>query len=191
MSRTSRLFPIALLLALVAGCATPPAQQRLPASNAAIRDFALEGRIAVKVDSKGYSANLKWRHAGEVDAVRLLSPVGTTIARLDANPGGAELVAADRKVYRSQDVESLTREILGWDLPLQGLQHWVVGRTDPGLPVTNEERDGRNRLTRFTQNGWTVAYQAYADDGVMPKRMTMIREALNLRLLIDRWDLGG
>jgi len=187
----SRLVPVALLLALVAGCAAPPVQQRLPSSNAAIRDFALDGRIAVKVEAKGYSANLKWRHAGAEDSVRLLSPVGTTIAQLDAGAGGAQLVAADKKVYRSQDVQSLTREVLGWDLPLQGLQHWVLGRTDPGLPVTAEERDGRDRLVRFTQNGWAVAYQAYAEDGVLPKRMTLVREGLNLRLLIDRWDLGG
>lgn len=188
MSRAPRLFLAALLLALLASCAVPM-RQRLPESNAAIRDFALDGRIAVKLDQRGYSANLKWRHAGETDSVRLLSPVGTTIAALEADPAGAKLVTADKKHYRSDDVESLTREVLGWDLPLQGLQHWVLGRPDPGLPISGEERDTRDRPQRFVQNGWRIAYLAFAGDGVLPQRMTLARNGLSLRLFIDRWSV--
>jgi outer membrane lipoprotein LolB len=192
VTRAPRFFlAVSLLAGMLTGCATSEVQQRLPDSNAALRDFTLDGRIAVKVEAKGYSANLKWRHQGEADSVRLLTPVGTTLAQLDAGPGGAQLVGADKKVYRSDDVESLTREILGWDLPLQGLQHWVLGRPDPGLPVAAEERDARNRLVRFSQNGWQIAYQAFAGDGVLPQRMTLARDSLRLRLLIDRWDVGG
>lgn len=191
MSHAPRLFLAASLLALLASCAMPPVQQRLPASNATIRDFALDGRIAVRVQARGYSANLKWRHAGEADSVRLLSPLGTTIATLDADATGAKLVAADKKVYRSQNVESLTRKVLGWDLPLQGLQHWVLGRPDPGLPISGEERDSRTRLLRFIQNGWQIAYLAYAGDSVLPQRMTLVRDGLSLRLVIDHWDVDG
>ena len=100
----------------------------------------LHGRIAVKLESRGYSANLQWRHEREADSLRLLSPVGTTIAQLDADAAGAQLVGSDKHVHRSGNVESLTREVLGWDLPLQGLQHWVLGRPDPDLPVDAAQR---------------------------------------------------
>ncbi len=186
----ARRYCIAALVVTFAGCATPPVEPRLPASNAAIQDFALEGRIAVKMDARGYSAHLKWRHIGEADSLRLFTPVGTTLARLDADAAGAQLVGSDKKVYRAENPESLTREALGWDLPLQGLQHWVLGRPDPGLPMSGEQRDTRNRLERFVQNGWQIAYQAYAGDGVLPKRMTLARGGLSLRLLVDRWDVG-
>ena len=190
--RAPRFLSVCLVLvALLAGCATPRAPRGLPASIDAITDFSLAGRVAVKAGAKGYSANLQWRHAGEADSLRLLSPVGTVIAQLEADPAAATLVTADRQVHRSDNVQDLTREVLGWDLPLKGLQHWVLGRPDPALPVEAEERDARGRLARFSQNGWRVNYLAYAGDGVLPSRMTLLHERLSLRLVIDRWDIPG
>lgn len=191
MQRAPRFLAVCFLLALLAGCATPRAPRDLPASNAAITDFSLAGRVAVKVETRGYSASLQWRHAGPTDSLRLLSPVGTAIAQLDADADGATLITADKKVHRSDNVQDLTREVLGWDLPLEGLQHWVLGRTDPALPVESEERDARGRFARFSQNGWRVSYLAYKDDGVLPSRMTLLHKRLSLRLVIDRWDIPG
>lgn len=188
---TVRFLAVCLALALAAGCATQRPQPDLPSSSAGLEDFSLEGRVAVKVEQKGYSANLRWRHAGDVDALRLLSPVGTTVATLDATPAGVTLVDADRKVHRSSDIEALTRDVLGWDLPLDGLRHWVLGRPDPAAPVDEQARDARDRLTRLSQSGWRIAYQAYAGDGVLPSRLTLVREGLNLRLVIDRWEFPG
>ena len=187
----ARFLPVCLAVFLAAGCATQRPQQPLPGSNERLEAFALEGRVAVKVGEKGYSANLRWRHTASADALRLLSPVGTTIATLDADPEGATLVDADRKVHRSTDIEALTRDVLGWDLPLAGLKHWVLGRPDPNAPVDEQARDARNRLTQLRQSGWRIAYPIYADDGVLPSRLTLVREGLNLRLVIDRWEFPG
>ncbi|HWA14410.1 MAG TPA: lipoprotein insertase outer membrane protein LolB [Burkholderiales bacterium] len=191
MRGAARFLLVCLALALAAGCATRPPQAPLPASNAGLQDFSLEGRVAVKVAQKGYSTNLRWRHSQAADALRLLSPVGTTIATLDATPEGVTLVDADRQVHRSRDIEALTREVLGWDLPLDGLKHWVLGRADPGAPVDEQARDDRNRLTRLRQSGWQIAYPAYAEDGALPARLTLTREGLHLKLVIDRWEFPG
>jgi len=184
-----RLFLSGLVLAVAAGCAAPRAPQALPATNAGIEAFALAGRVAVKVDQRGYSAKLSWRHALAGDQLRLLSPIGSVIAELQADAAGATLTAADKKVYRSSNVQALTRQVLGWDLPLDGLQHWVVGRAEPELPVQAEERDERGRLTKLTQNQWRIDYLAYAGDGALPSRMVLAYDNLTLRLIIDRWDL--
>ena len=179
-----------IVVAVVAGCATPRSPQTLPASNAAIGMFALAGRVAVKVEQRGYSARLNWRHGAGGDRLRILSPVGTVIAELEADASGATLTTADKKVYRSGDVQALTREVLGWDLPLEGLQHWVVGRAEPGWPVQAEERDARGRLTKLTQNEWRIDYLAYSGDSALPSRMLLAYGNLGLRLIIDRWDLS-
>ena len=191
MQRAPRFLAACFLLAWLASCATPRAPHDLPVANVAITDFSLAGRVAVKTGAKGYSAHLQWRHAGQVDSLRLLSPVGTVIAQLEADAAGATLVTADKQVHRSDNMQDLTREVLGWDLPLKGLQHWVLGRTDPALPVEAEQRDARGRLTQFSQNGWRVGYLAYTGDGVLPARMTLLHERLSLRLVIDRWDIPG
>jgi outer membrane lipoprotein LolB len=191
VSGAVRFLLACLALAVAAGCATRPPQAPLPPSNADLRDFALEGRVAVKLAQKGYSASLRWRHSPGADALRLLSPVGTTIATLDATPAGVTLVDADRRVHRSRDIEALTREVLGWDLPLDGLKHWVLGRADPSASVDDEARDARGRLSRLRQSGWQITYPAYAEDGALPSRLTLAREGLNLRLVVDRWEFPG
>jgi outer membrane lipoprotein LolB len=184
-----RLFATCIVLAVVAGCAAPRAPQALPASNAGLDTFSLTGRVAVKMEQRGYSAKLSWRHAAAGDRLRLLSPVGSVIAEIEADASGAMLTTGDKKVYRSGDVQALTREVLGWDLPLEGLQHWVVGRVEPVLPVQSEQRDVRGRLTTLTQNDWRISFLAYAGDSALPARMVLAYDRLSLRLIIDRWDL--
>lgn len=184
-----RLAATLVLFSLIAACAAPRAPQRLPASNAGIEAFALSGRVAVRAEQRGYSASLRWQHLAVGDSLRLLSPLGTVIAEVESDPEGATLTTGDRKVYRSADVQALTREVLGWDLPLAGLQHWVLGRPDPQLPVQAEERDARERLTRLTQNEWRIAYLEYAGDSALPARLTLAHDRLTLRLIVDRWDL--
>ena len=189
MPHLIRLFLTGIVLAVVAGCAASRAPQVLPASSAGINTFSLTGRVAVKLAQRGYSAKLTWRHAAAGDRMRLLSPVGSVIAELEADASGAVLTTGDKKEYRSGNVQALTREVLGWDLPLEGLQHWVVGRAEPGLPVQAEERDARGRLTRLTQNDWHISFLDYAGDSSLPARMALVYENLNLRLIVDRWDL--
>ena len=184
-----RIFATGIVLAVVAGCAAPRAPQALPASNAGIDTFSLTGRVAVKLEQRGYSVKLSWRHAAAGDRLRLLSPVGSVIAEIEADASGAMLTTGDKKVYRSGDVQALTREVLGWDLPLEGLRHWVVGRAEPVLPVQAEQRDVRGRLTTLTQNDWRISFLAYAGDSALPARMALAYDRLSLRLIIDRWDL--
>ncbi len=189
MPHPFRLFATGIVLAVVAGCAATRAPQVLPASNAGINTFSLTGRVAVKLEQRGYSAKLSWRHAAGGDRMRLLSPVGSVIAELEADASGATLTTGDKKVYQSGNVQALTREVLGWDLPLEGLQHWVVGRAEPGLPVQAEERDARGRLSKLTQNDWRISFLDYAGDSALPARIALVYDNLNLRLIIDRWDL--
>jgi outer membrane lipoprotein LolB len=190
----SRLL-LACILCLLAACASQ--RQPLPPSSAGIERFSLAGRVAVKVvgegnaPDRGYSANLQWRHAPEADSLRLLSPVGSVIAELESGASGATLVTGERKVYRATDVQALTREVLGWDLPLAGLRHWVLGRPDASRPAQAEERDALGRYTRFSQDGWRIAYPAYSADSALPSRVTLSHERLNLRLVIDEWTLPG
>lgn len=178
-----------ILVSLLVACAAPRAPQRLPLSNADIESFGLSGRVAVRADNRGYSASLRWKHQASRDSLRLFSPLGTVIAQVEVDADGAMLTTGDRKEYRSDDVQTLTRRVLGWDLPLSGLQHWVLGRPDPNLPVQAEERDAGARLTRLTQDDWRIAYLEYAGDSALPARMTLAHERLTLRLIVDRWDL--
>jgi outer membrane lipoprotein LolB len=183
------VFALCGFLAALPGCASTRTAQILPASNAAIVAFSLNGKVAVKLDDRGYTASLRWRHSATRDSLRLLSPVGSVVGEIEADGNGATLTTADRKVYRSNDAQSLTREVLGWDLPLAGLRYWVTGRADPDAPVQALERDDRQRLKNLTQNDWRITYLEYFGDSAMPARLSLAYDRLNLRLIVQQWEL--
>jgi outer membrane lipoprotein LolB len=186
--RLGMLALCAVLLAL-AGCASTRPAQVLPVSNVSIGAFSLNGRVAVKLDDRGYTASLRWRHSATRDSLRLLSPLGSVVGEIEADSDGATLTTGDKKVYRSNDVQSLTREVLGWDLPLAGLRYWVTGRADPAAPVQAQSRDDKKRLKSLMQNDWRIAYMEYFGDSAMPARLSLAYDRLNLRLIVEHWEL--
>jgi len=153
--------------------------------------FELNGRVAVKLDGRGHSARMRWLHQVDSDAIWLYSPVGSTIATLTADGESATLVTARKETFQSKDVQTLTREILGWDLPLPGLQHWVLGRVDPAVPVEEIERDEQMRIKRLVQGGWHIDFAGYQDNGTLPSSLLLRFAELRLRLVIDRWNLAS
>lgn len=151
--------------------------------------FELSGRVAVKLDGRGHSARMRWRHQLDSDAIWLYSPVGSTIATLFADREQATLVTSKKETFQSADVQALTRDVLGWDLPLPGLKYWVLGRVDPALPVDEIEHDEQMRMRRLVQGGWEIGFTAYQDDGSLPASMVLRFADLRMRLVIDRWNV--
>ncbi len=189
MRRRLGVFALCAVLAALSGCASIRPAQVLPASNAAIDAFSLNGRVAVKLDDRGYTASLRWRHTTTRDSLRLLSPIGSVVGEIEADGNGATLTTGDKKVYHSNDAQSLTREVLGWDLPLAGLRYWVTGRADPAAPVQAQDRDDKQRLTSLMQSDWRITYLEYFGDSAMPARLSLAFDRLNLRLIVEHWEL--
>ena len=186
MLQLVRLAVGGLALALLLSCASQPPQAPV-VSTPYIDDFELKGRVGVNLDGRGYSARLKWRHEEASDALWLYSPVGSTIAKVVANGNRATLVTAKKETFSSDNVQQLTRDVLGWDLPLAGLRHWVLGRADPDMPVTLLRRDERMRIKQLAQSDWQIEYLAYAGDGALPSSMLLSYSDLSMRLIIDGW----
>jgi outer membrane lipoprotein LolB len=111
------------------------------------------------------------------------------VGEIEADDQGATLTTGDGKVHRSNDVQSLTREVLGWDLPLSGLRYWVTGRVDPTSPVQAQSRDDARRLQSLMQNDWRIAYQEYFGDSAFPARLSLAYDRLSLRLIVEHWEL--
>jgi outer membrane lipoprotein LolB len=174
-------FTIALT---AAGCATvglpPPAAQ----------PFDLSGRVLVSFDARAFSSSLRWQHVAERDELWLLTPLGQAMAHIVSVPEGATVTGADQKQYRGADVEALTRQALGWELPLTRLQYWVRGEPAPGEAPQSASRDGAGRLAGFIQAEWQVRIERYADGqyGGLPHRVELKRAGSeSIRLVIDAW----
>ena len=93
------------------------------------------------------------------------------------------------------DVESLTEQVLGWRLPLMGLQYWVQGLHSPAT-VAEIDKNPDGRVLAIRQDGWEIGYVSYfpaspAQDmqgqGVRPKLLMLSRRGLQIKLVIDTW----
>lgn len=182
---------LCLILLLLAGCASAPLIPQTVArpAGAETKPFALTGRIAVKHNGERSSAGVRWAHNASDDEILLLAPLGQTVARIRRDAQGVALDTAD-KHYTAQDTEELTRQVLGWQLPLAGLRNWVLA-----LPAAESEasieRDANGQVSVMHQDGWEIRYTRYASQASdsLPLRMTLQREGMEMQLLIDEWEI--
>jgi outer membrane lipoprotein LolB len=182
----------ALLAACVSACAVAPHERELATVDpAALSSFELNGRISLRLPKESFPGRVRWQHAPAIDELWFYSPVGSTVAHLRRDADGALLVTAQGREYRAQDLRQLAFEVLGWDLPLEGLPFWVRGLPWPQASAPSEERDAQGRLTRLTQAGWQVAYLDWSPAGVrgLPSKLDLQGERLRIRLVVERWSV--
>lgn len=175
----------AVVMALLAGCASPPPAARPGQAEQAA--FTLDGRIAVKFDGQHTSGSFHWLHDASSDDITMLAPLGVTVAHIQRDAHGASLEASGKR-YSAPDSAELMQRALGWSLPLSGLPYWVMALPTPGSPASMERND-HGQVSLLLQDGWEIRYTAYAatDANSLPLRMTLQREKLEIRLLIDEW----
>ncbi len=180
------------LVLLISACATlpPPA----PA------DRTHSGRFSLQLSENGKRESSSGRFSlavrGADLTLDLATPIGTTLARVELTPGGARLTAPSPdgiREIRGADPESLTRELLGWPLPVAGIADWILGRPAPDRPAEVHTEAGR--AVSFEQDGWAIAVLERFDHGTgAPRRLSIARAgreqpgispAITLRLVLD------
>ena len=197
VAKIARQITGALLAALVllGGCATAPPLAPVTAplgDPARIADFAFSGRLAVREGERGHYGNVRWTtHAGATE-VLLASPLGQAVARLEAAPGNYRLTTSDGRVYRAANADGLTEQALGYRLPVEGLRWWLFARAAPGVAVP--PRNGTDGLPEaLEQAGWSIRFANYVQAGgvAVPGRVVLVRGDLEIRLVVDQWEIAA
>ncbi len=174
----------------LSGCASV---QPLPQNAGRAAPFDVLGRVLVHYDGRAFSANVRWMHAADADEIWLLTPTGQALAQMREDGEGATLTGADKSQYRASRVESLTKQALGWELPVARLQHWIRGTPVPNSPAEITERDAAGKVRQLAQDGWKITYDYYppAENEGLPRRMEVVGATQTLRLVIDTWRREG
>ena len=121
--RRTWLSLCSLGLLTLAGCATPR-----PKSASATAFWS--GRLALQLDStppQNWSASFELQGSAEQGEMTLLSPIGTTLARLEWTPQGARLAQGQQQVD-SPSLQRLGARLTGTELPITALFEWLAGR---------------------------------------------------------------
>jgi len=199
-----------ILVAFIAGCATPVALPPVEDVDAAwhlrqatlksVTAWHVRGRMALRAADQGWHATLNWERDGERHRLDFTGPLGRGHLRLVQDERGAELQDTEQRIWRAGNAETLLHRATGWRVPLDGLNYWIVGLAAPDSE-SNQQLDTQGRLKRLTQSGWDIQFLEYAHYGSfdLPSKLYITRqggraednpagdEALEVRLSIERW----
>lgn len=133
----------------LAGCAQLPREAAAPTGEA-----RLGGRISVTVAGDahkrgtGGAASFELFGGPQAGRLELTSPLGALVARASWAPGSAMLRTPDEE-RRFDDLDALTRELLGEAVPVAALFDWLQARPWPSAPHRKTDQG-------FEQLGWRI-----------------------------------
>ena len=193
------LYPLVLCICfLLVGCASfvfkpSVVETRIVEAGgvASSVNFEFMGRVLVKEGNNGFSGGVRWSHTSTVDNLHLLSLFGQVVAEIKSSEGAALLTTSEQRVYRATNVENLTKQVLGWKLPILGLQYWVRGVNGPKTK-SEIDRDADGRIIGIRQDGWAITYTSYFPSQLIkteqPRVLVLKRSNLKIKLVIDNWE---
>lgn len=174
-------------LALLSACSSVP--KAAEADLAALADAPrLSGRFGLIVPAgpggqpRGQSVNADFELLGDPRRGRLemSTSMGSLVARVSWRPGSASVQTPDgERDY--DDIDALTRELLGEPLPLQALFDWLQGRPWPQAPHRAAGDQG------FEQLGWLVDLRRFDTQLISAQRLNPggAEPLATLRLKLD------
>lgn len=156
-----------------------------------LEGWNIDGRISISYEEEAWHATLLWQQINQAYQIRLFGPFGAGAIELNGSPESVVLIQDGQQQY-SQDPELLLSQQVGFKVPIKGLRYWVVGQQIPDKPATLE-LDELGRLTQLQQGGWKIRYHAYTKTNgySMPSKIFMNNKGLDVRIIIDRWQLTG
>lgn len=179
MSRWRRAA-LVLAAALLAGCATPRFETAAPAGE------TLSGRLSVRVDGedgaapRAVSAAFELQGDAQSGRLNLSTPLGSVMAQARWTPGNVVLVTPKGET-RFDDLDALTKEVVGESLPVAALFDWLHGRPWPGAPSRPTVAPAE---PGFEQLGWVVSLAHFDDSTIAARRASP--PAVTVRAKLDR-----
>ncbi|MFC5549793.1 outer membrane lipoprotein LolB [Massilia aerilata] len=157
----SRLLAAATIAFTLAGCATSTANLSTAPVGAYRDTIALNGKINVVYQKteggrEVVAADFSWtQRPGRVE-VSMFTPTGQTAAEIAVTPDAVTLTQANREPRTAKDIDTLTRQTLGWPLPVAGLRDWLQGYATDAQGKRFVASPANNNV--FTRDGWQLRF---------------------------------
>lgn len=157
-----------------------------------IKQFNVSGSLAYFSNkTKSYARfNLIQKNNDNYKLI-LTSPLGSSFMTLTVNDNKAMLQLPKNKIYYSNHVEKLLKNITGISIPLESLHAWLLGLSTNLADEITE--NGYLKKTVLTQKNdtWQLTILAYYDDTpiALPAKMELTRTQERIKFTISKWTL--
>lgn len=195
---------IAGMLLWLSGCATVPStdtasltlktvvlEPLAPTQITPATDFNILGRISIQDRNQRTSGTFRWTHSVSSDEILLFTPLGQAVAEITRDSEGVRLITSSLEAFYADNTGDLTQEILGWRLPLEGLQYWIQGAHSP-LARAEKVLDNQNNVVALRQDGWEITYTpavSTSSSPLRPKALALSNDYLRIKLIVDDWKV--
>lgn len=147
-------------------------------------DWALRGKMAFRSDRGNASLQIHWQQHSDTYDIRLLGPLGQTVAHVYGRGDALQIDTADQSREVTTGEIDVIEETLGWQIPIKEMSFWVRGLPVPGL--THEiAYDNQGLPEWLIQSGWRVDYKKYKRR--KPVRTTFSRDSVKILLVVKEW----
>ena len=191
-------FLLSVLTLLLSACAqVPPPRTHLllPAEQRAqvlssVQRWTAHGVASLHSQQGGQSFGFTWQQQPQAQQLRILGPLGNTVAELRAEGQQATLLEANGQRRSAPNMRSLLYQVLGVELPVRELPSWLLG-----VPPAAQVRayDVAGLPARAEWGDWQLQYLRYSAVGGL--QMPALLQAngpngLQLRIAVNDWKLG-
>ena len=154
-------------------------------------DWDMHSRAAIKLEGGAYNIGIRWQRDPDSFMILLEAPFGQGVFRLESKPGLAyRLRLPDGRVFDNLNAEALLEDVIGWSLPISGLDYWIRGMPRPGSDFSHRVRaDGRTRSIK--QDQWDINYLDYFEQqegSRLPRKIELVSDTITVRLIVERWQ---
>lgn len=157
-----------------------------------LKQWRLEGRLAVNSGDEAWNINLQWQQRGDDYQIELSGPFGAGKVQLIGDAHGVLLRDSDQKTFYATSPEELLLQQTGVVMPVTGLRYWVLGLPAPHR-VSQPGFDQQGRLVTLQQADWQVAFRRYTHVNALPLPdklfITKLDKSIDVRLVVDEWQL--
>lgn len=160
-------------------------------SAAQFDSWDIRARAVLRLEGELYHIGIGWQRAPGSFNMLLEAPFGQGVFRIESTPrDGYQLSLPDGRVYRNNTPEALLDEVVGWSLPISGLDYWIRAMPSPDSNYSHRIAAG-GRTRSIAQDQWTIEYLDYFSEQQnpqLPRRITLVSEDLTVKLIIERWQ---
>jgi len=184
----------AILVAGLIGCAHTPSgvdEFSFPERQSYLQQldgWSLRGRLAVNTGEQAFQGSFQWEQTLDALDLSIRGPLGTGVLQV-TGPAHNLTVRARGETWDLTDPESELSALLGWWLPVRSFSAWLLGFPDPNF-AADTTIGPDDALQTLEQRRWNLNYESYrvADGVLLPRRIDLVYQDLELRVIIDRWQ---
>ena len=186
--RKRLLFLFAAIL--LSGCTTKSLLIFTP--NHQPSHWQFNGKLAIKTPAQANGLKINWQQHDDQFNINLYTIFGITVLKITGDDQTVT-INSDQGVFSGTSAQQLIWQQTGWHLPIDNLQHWLLGEVNDASDIV---LNGQGQFISGTINDnlgrqWLLSLDKYqpVQGRALPHSLRLKHEKLLLKLAINDWKL--